>query len=59
MMVNMEYHKGSFCEYASVFCQEGYCSGCAIYLRRPPAIKQFNPHEVAKSRKAPKLVLVH
>jgi hypothetical protein len=59
MMLNMEYHKGSFCEYASVFCQEGYCSECAIYLKRPLTNKQFNHHEVAKSRKAPNLVLVH
>ena len=38
MMVNLEYHKGSFCVYSSVFCQEGYCSGCEIYSKRPLAI---------------------
>jgi len=59
MMLNMEYHKGSFCVYSSVFCQEGYCSGCEIYSKRPPAIKQVDRHEVVKSRKAPKLALVH
>jgi hypothetical protein len=59
MMVNMEYHKGSFCVYASAFCQEGYCSGCEIFSKRPMAIKQVDRHEVAESRKAPKLVLVH
>ena len=32
-MVNLEYHKGSFCVYTSVFCQEGYRSGCEIYRK--------------------------
>ena len=27
-------HKGSFCLYKSIFCQEGYCAACEIYLRR-------------------------
>ena len=26
-MVNLEYHKGSFCVYTSVFCQEGAYAG--------------------------------
>ena len=26
----MENHKGSFCPYTAIFCQEGYCSGCEI-----------------------------
>ncbi|MDD1777652.1 MAG: hypothetical protein LUQ65_05730 [Candidatus Helarchaeota archaeon] len=30
-MINLEFHKGSFCVHAPVFCQEGYCSGCEIY----------------------------
>jgi hypothetical protein len=59
MMLNMEYHKGSFCVYSSVFCQEGYCSGCEIYSKRPLSIQQVDRHEVVKSRKAPKLALVH
>jgi hypothetical protein len=59
MMVNTEYHKGYFCVYSSVFCQEGYCSGCEIYSKRPLAIKQADRNEVVKSRKAPNLALVH
>ena len=31
-MGNLTYRKGSFCIYSSTFCQEGYCSGCEIYL---------------------------
>ena len=27
-------HKGTFCVYKSIFCQEGYCSDCEIYLRQ-------------------------
>lgn len=30
--VNNEYHKGQKCLYGSNFCQEGFCSGCQIYL---------------------------
>ncbi len=33
-MINLEYHKGSFCVYSTIFCQEGYCSECGIYLRK-------------------------
>jgi hypothetical protein len=58
-MVNMEDHKGSFCIYTSVFCQEGYCSGCDIYRKRPAGTKQLGRHEGVKSQKAPKTVLAH
>lgn len=30
-------HKGTFCPYAKIlFCQEGYCQDCQIYLDRKP-----------------------
>ncbi len=32
--MNMEYHKGYPCVYKAILCQEGYCSGCAIYLEK-------------------------
>jgi ferredoxin len=37
-MTNLVFHKGTFCVYAPVFCQEGYCSGCEVYLKKssPP-----------------------
>ena len=38
-MLNLEYHKGSFCGYTTVFCQEGYCSECEIYLKMIPPPK--------------------
>jgi hypothetical protein len=31
-MWTLQNHKGSFCVYKSIFCQEGYCSACEIYL---------------------------
>ncbi len=31
--MNLEYHKGQFCDYKPVFCQEGYCSECFIYYQ--------------------------
>ena len=31
--MNLQYHKGQFCPYKPVFCQEGYCSECAIYCQ--------------------------
>ena len=31
--MNLEYHKGQFCAYKPVFCQEGYCSECDIYYQ--------------------------
>ena len=32
--MNAEYHKGYPCVYKAILCQEGYCSGCAIYLEK-------------------------
>ena len=29
----IENHKGTWCPYKSLFCQEGYCSECEIYQR--------------------------
>jgi hypothetical protein len=58
-MLNLEYHKGSFCVYTSVFCQEGYCSGCEIYRKSPLAIKQIDRREGVKSQKVHQPVLVH
>ncbi len=33
MVMNLEYHKGSFCVYSPVFCQEGFCNGCELFKR--------------------------
>ena len=45
-MVNLTYHKGFFCVNTSIFCQEGYCSGCEIYLNKPSRTKKIARHEV-------------
>ena len=42
IMVNAEYHKGSFCDYTPKFCQEGYCSGCEIYLKKSSPNRSMN-----------------
>lgn len=31
-MLNIENHKGTFCNHKPIFCQEGYCGECLIYL---------------------------
>jgi hypothetical protein len=38
-MTNLEYHKGTFCVYLPTFCQEGYCAGCEIYLKKRATAK--------------------
>jgi len=45
-MTNIVYHKGSFCTYATRFCQEGYCLGCEIYLNKGSSNK---PRELSNS----------
>jgi hypothetical protein len=44
-MVNVEYHKGSFCVYKTKFCQEGFCSGCEIYLKKS-VLAKIQDHRV-------------
>ena len=57
-MVNLEYHKGSFCIYASVFCQEGYCSGCEFYRKMTLATQASRPDPM-KEQKTAALVVAH
>ena len=57
-MVNLEQHKGSFCVYSSIFCQEVFCSECEIYLKRPSATKNVNRHKILQLQKTPESVLV-
>lgn len=33
-------HKGLFCIYKTLLCQEGYCSECEIYKRAPNEQRQ-------------------
>jgi hypothetical protein len=47
MIVDLENHKGSFCSHASIFCQEGYCSRCQIYLKVATPNKSISEHVVA------------
>jgi hypothetical protein len=47
-LINLEYHKGQPCVYSPVFCQEGYCSECAIYAKHYFTV-ELNDEEVKKS----------
>jgi hypothetical protein len=58
-MINQDYHKGSFCVYSSVFCQEGYCFGCEIYGKRPAVVKTLDHCESVSSQKRRQPVLVN
>ena len=42
MAANLEYHKGSPCVYTPIFCQEGFCSTCEIYLKKPSPTKSID-----------------
>ena len=44
-MINLEYHKGSFCIFSNVFCQEGYCSRCEIAKIHQGMSRQTIPEE--------------
>jgi hypothetical protein len=57
-MVNLEYHKGSFCIYTSMFCQEGYCSGCEFYRKMTSATQASRP-ETMKEQKTADLAVAH
>jgi len=53
-MTNLEYHKGSFCIFNSVFCQEGYYVEYEIYPRNRLSEKteeyQIKKRVIRKSR---------
>lgn len=42
IILSTECHKGYFCVYTPKFCQEGYCSGCEIYLKKSSTIKKVD-----------------
>ena len=46
-MLNLECHKGQPCNLKPIFCQEGFCSECIIYLEQAPPIVPES-HEVDK-----------
>ena len=51
-MVNLRYHKGSFCIYKPRFCQEGYCSECAIHLQMDSVSRAiYHNNNVKNTRK--------
>jgi ferredoxin len=47
MIIDLENHKGSFCSHASIFCQEGYCSRCQIYLKMATPNKSISERVMA------------
>ena len=48
-MDNLAYHKGSFCIYTPIFCQEGYCSECDIYRRKQLLVKMNDYRDLLKN----------
>ena len=52
---DIEYHKGEFCAHKPVWCQEGYCSQCAIYVETHPS-GQGRTTVAAKSSAEPREV---
>ena len=55
-MIDLEYHKGHRCPHTEITCQEGFCSGCMIYLEksqfiRSLVLKQNNSHFDKKARR--------
>ena len=61
--MNLQYHKGQFCPHKAIFCQEGYCSECAIYYQNSlggvlphgdESIKMLGKIEVRESLVIPK-----
>lgn len=46
--------KGKWCPYkAALFCQEGYCSNCEIYLSRGKKKPRAGDENVHKEKTAP------
>jgi hypothetical protein len=41
-MIEVQNHKGQKCIYEKMLCQEGYCSECAVCLKRISAILTNN-----------------
>lgn len=35
----MKNNKGKTCPYKDILCQEGYCNGCWIFIKRYPSAK--------------------
>jgi hypothetical protein len=58
-MMGLTYHKGSFCIHNSVFCQEGYCSECAIYFKKLSTMVQIQKLPPLQSLKTPELLFTH
>ncbi len=45
-MLTLDYRKGRPCLYNEITCQEGFCSGCEIYLRTSLSVSLKSPGHV-------------
>jgi hypothetical protein len=54
-MINLQFHKGSPCICSSVFCQEGFCLECDVYLNHPSCIEKFDRFHLNALRFRPNL----
>ena len=59
-MMNVEYHKGSFCSYLSAFCREGYRTGCESCLKTRLYPQKEEPcNSIIDVRKSQKMTTAH
>jgi hypothetical protein len=59
-MMNVEYHKGSYCSYLSAFCREGYHAGCEACLKsRLYPQKEESRDRIIDVRKSQKMATAH
>jgi hypothetical protein len=51
-VIDLRYHKGQKCIIGSTFCQEGYCSTCAIHMALSveynPSPSERNPRIITR-----------
>jgi hypothetical protein len=55
-MTQAVFHKGSFCCYTSIFCQEGYCSECEIHVKKTSLKADIKKCKAMKSQRTPELL---
>jgi hypothetical protein len=56
-MTQVVFHKGSFCCYTSIFCQEGYCAECEIHVKQTSLKARLKRCKAIKSQSARELLL--
>ena len=58
-MTHVALHKGSFCCYTSIFCQEGYCTECEIHAKQTSLKAHLKKCSAIKSQSMTELLPTH